>query len=40
MDLKLDDPSFAAPIYANLIDDEDSEGATLIWSRPNTRRGE
>ena len=37
--LKLDDPSFAAPIYANLFDDEDGEGSSLIWSRPNTRRG-
>ena len=38
--LKLDDPSFAAPIYANLFDDEDGEGSSLIWSRPNTRRGD
>lgn len=38
--LKLDDPSFAAPIYANLFDDEDGEGASLIWSRPNIRRGD
>jgi uncharacterized protein (DUF736 family) len=37
--LKLDDPSFSAPIYANLFDDEDGEGSSLIWSRP-TRRGE
>lgn len=34
------DPSFAAPIYANLFDDEDGEGHSLIWSRPNTRRGD
>ena len=34
LSLKLDDPSFNAPIYANLFDDEDSEGYTLIWSRP------
>lgn len=33
--LKLDDPSFTAPIYANLFDDEDGEGHSLIWSRPN-----
>ncbi len=32
--LKLDDPSFTAPIYANLFDDEDGEGYSLIWSRP------
>ncbi|WP_312531334.1 DUF736 domain-containing protein, partial [Paracoccus sp. (in: a-proteobacteria)] len=38
--LKLDDPSFAHPIYANLFDDEDGEGSSLIWSRPNSRRGE
>ena len=31
--VKLDDPSFTAPIYANLFDDEDGEGYTLIWSR-------
>ena len=37
--LKLDDPSFNAPIYANLFDDEDGEGYSLIWSRPNGRRG-
>ena len=37
--LKLDDPSFNAPIYANLFDDED-ETFSLIWSRPNGRRGD
>jgi len=36
--LKLDDPSFTAPIYANLFDDEDAETFSLIWSRPNGRR--
>jgi len=36
--LKLDDPSFTAPIYANLFDDEDGEAYSLIWSRPNGRR--
>jgi uncharacterized protein (DUF736 family) len=35
--LKLDDPSFTAPIYANLFDDEDGEGYSLIWSRPARR---
>ena len=34
LSLKLDDPSFNAPIYANLFDDEDGEGCTLIWSHP------
>ena len=38
--LKLDDPSFTAPIYANLFDDEDGESYALIWSRPNRRNGE
>ena len=38
--LKLDDPSFNSPIYANLFDDEDGEGFSLIWSRPNGRRGD
>jgi uncharacterized protein (DUF736 family) len=33
LSVKLDDPSFTAPIYANLFDDEDGEGCTLIWSR-------
>lgn len=36
--LKLDDPSFNAPIYANLFDDEDGDSFSLIWSRPNGRR--
>ena len=36
--LKLDDPSFAYPIYANLFADEDGEAYSLIWSRPNNRR--
>ena len=38
LSLKLDDPSFTAPIFANLFDDEDGEGYSLIWSRPNGRR--
>jgi len=33
LSVKLDDPSFAMPIYANLFDDEGGEGYTLIWSR-------
>ena len=37
--LKLDDPSFTAPIYANLFDDEDG-GFSLIWSRPTRRNGD
>ena len=33
LSLKLDDPSFNAPIYANLFNDEEGDGFTLIWSR-------
>ncbi|MFZ1742451.1 MAG: DUF736 family protein, partial [Pontixanthobacter sp.] len=32
--------SFNAPIYANLFDEEDGETFSLIWSRPNGRRGD
>ncbi|PWB79323.1 MAG: DUF736 domain-containing protein [Methylocystaceae bacterium] len=38
--LKLDDPSFNAPIFANLFDDECGEGYSLIWSRPSRRNGD
>jgi uncharacterized protein (DUF736 family) len=38
--LKLDDPSFNAPIFANLFNDEDSDGYSLIWSRPSRRQAE
>ena len=37
LSVKLDDPSFNAPIYANLFDDEDGDGHTLIWSRAQRR---
>ena len=40
LSLKLDDPSFTAPIFANLFDDEDGEGFTLIWSRSRKKNGE
>ena len=33
LSLKLDDPSFNAPIFANLTQDEDGETYSLIWSR-------
>ncbi|WP_409187651.1 DUF736 domain-containing protein [Bradyrhizobium sp. RDM4] len=35
LSVKLDDPSFPAPIYATLIEVEGAEGLQLIWSRPN-----
>jgi uncharacterized protein (DUF736 family) len=38
LSVKLDDPSFTAPIYANLFEDEDGEAHTLIWSRPSRRQ--
>jgi uncharacterized protein (DUF736 family) len=40
LSVKLDDPSFNAPIYANLFDDEDGETFTLIWSRSGKVSGE
>jgi uncharacterized protein (DUF736 family) len=40
LSVKLDDPSFTAPIYANLFDDEDGDGFTLIWSRGRKANGE
>ncbi len=40
LSLKLDDPSFTAPIFANLFDDEDGEGFSLIWSRSRKKNGE
>ena len=38
--LKLDDSSITAPIYANLFEDEGGESYSLIWSRPNGKRGD
>ena len=35
LSVKLDDPSFPAPIYATLTEVEGAEGLQLIWSRPN-----
>ena len=34
LSVKLDDPSFTGPIFANLFADEDGDGHSLIWSRP------
>lgn len=39
LSVKLDDPSFAAPIYANLVEGEDGKTFNLIWSRPNSTSG-
>jgi uncharacterized protein (DUF736 family) len=38
--VKLDDPSFAAPIFANLVTDETGDGFSLIWSRRSGRRND
>ncbi|MGF9567190.1 DUF736 domain-containing protein [Neorhizobium sp. BT27B] len=35
LSLKLDDPSFPAPIYATLTEVEGEDDLQLIWSRPN-----
>ena len=40
LSLKLDDPSFIAPIFANLFDNPDGESYTLIWSRSRKKNGE
>lgn len=39
LSLKLDDPSFTAPIYANLFDDEDGDSYSLVWSRSRKQNG-
>jgi uncharacterized protein (DUF736 family) len=33
LSVKLDDPSFPAPIYASLVKAEGDDSVTLIWSR-------
>jgi uncharacterized protein (DUF736 family) len=38
LSVKLDDPSFTAPIYANLV--EDGETFALIWSRSRKANGD
>jgi len=35
LSVKLDDPSFPAPIYASLVEAEDGQSHNLIWSRRN-----
>lgn len=39
LSVKLDDPSFTAPIYASLFDDDDGKGYILIWSRGRRPNG-
>ena len=40
LSVKLDDPSFNAPIYANLFAEGDGETFTLVWSRGRTQNGD
>jgi uncharacterized protein (DUF736 family) len=40
LSVKLDDPSFNAPIYANLVHDDGAQTCSLVWSRPNRRQGD
>jgi len=40
LSVKLDDPSFNTPIYANLFDDEGGETFSLIWSRGRRANGD
>jgi len=40
LSVKLDDPSFPLPIYANLFDAEGDAGYSLIWSRSRKAKGE
>lgn len=39
LSIKLDDPSFNAPIFASLFADEDGKTHNLIWSRARTSNG-
>ena len=40
LSVKLDDPSFTAPLFANLFDDEDGKTFNLIWSRARRSNGD
>ena len=40
LSIKLDDPSFAAPIFASLFADEDGKTHNLIWTRARTSNGD
>ena len=40
LSVKLDDPSFTAPIFANLFDDDDGKSHNLIWSRARRTNGD
>jgi len=40
LSVKLDDPSFTAPIYASLFEEEGGDGYSLIWSRGRRQSGD
>jgi len=40
LSVKLDDPCFNTPIYANLFNDEGGETFSLIWSRGRRSNGD
>jgi uncharacterized protein (DUF736 family) len=40
LSVKLDDPSFTAPINAALVEDQDGGGYNLIWSRGRRQNGD
>ena len=40
LSVKLDDPSFAGPIYANLFAEDDGETFSLVWTRARKASGE
>jgi len=40
LSVKLDDPSFTSPIFANLFDDESGEAYSVIWPRSRRPSGE
>lgn len=40
LSIKLDDPSFAAPIFATLFADEDGKTHNLIWTRARMSNGD
>jgi uncharacterized protein (DUF736 family) len=40
LSVKLDDPSFPAPVYASLIEGEGADNFSLIWSRSRRLNGD
>lgn len=40
LSVSIDDPSFAQPLNAALIEAEEPDGYNLVWSRPRPRNGD